>query len=215
MVDRNGRTFTLVRQKARPGDGVGSAHASRETLVVSAREPQDLKLAERTLRAVDRFIIQSRQERSADRIGKLIDIMLDGEPISPTQEALEQDNAALRARYLQTVPTFSASDLHRMAGSRSSNRSALAGGWKEKRRVFAVPHNGQDRFPAFQFIDGQPLKSIKEILSALPTDLSAWQIAFWFASGNGWLGGAAPQERLDDPAAVVVAAQRMNETIVG
>ena len=37
--------------------------------------------------------------------------------------------------------------------------------------------------------------------------MTGWQIAMWFASGNGWLEGAEPQERLSDPDAVVDAAR--------
>jgi hypothetical protein len=49
----------------------------------------------------------------------------------------------------------------------------------------------------------------------LPARLSPWQRAFWFVSTNGWLGDRAPIDVLDDPQAVVAAAAREGEEVVG
>lgn len=187
----------------------------REGLLIRGNDPRGLAALERTLQALNGRLAAARGTRQADRVDRLVDLLLDGEPLSATQEALEFDNAALRARYLETVPTYTAVDLHRLAGSASANRSALAGGWKDKRRVFAVPHRGRDLFPAFQFVDGKPHPAIKRILSALPDGLTPWQTAFWFASGNGWLGGKAPQNALDRTDEVVAAAGHLAEPTVG
>ena len=54
--------------------------------------------------------------------------------------------------------------------------------------------------------DGQPRRVIKDILAQMPRWATPWQIALWFASGNGWLDGATPEERLDAPGEVVAAA---------
>lgn len=43
------------------------------------------------------------------------------------------------------------------------------------------------------------------MLAALPADMTAWQTALWFASGNGWLDGDK-QQRLDDGKRLVEAA---------
>ena len=45
--------------------------------------------------------------------------------------------------------------------------------------------------------------------------MTGWQIAMWFASGNGWLDGAAPQDRLGDPEAVLDAARVLADPAVG
>ena len=37
----------------------------------------------------------------------------------------------------------------------------------------------------------------------------------WFASGNGWLDGDEPKERLSDPDAVVDAARRLADPALG
>jgi len=39
--------------------------------------------------------------------------------------------------------------------------------------------------------------------------------AFWFVSTNGWLDDKAPADVLDDPQAVVAAAGREGEEVVG
>ena len=61
-------------------------------------------------------------------------------------------------------------------------------------------------FPRFQFADGYPLLLIKEMLKRLPGDMTPWQIAFWFRSGNGWLDGRSPEEVLGDGDGVLNAA---------
>jgi hypothetical protein len=185
------------------------------TLVVRASSPRNLALAERALRTLGRTLIMARAAKQADRIDRLVEAIIEEVPVSAVDEALEVDNAALRARYLETVPTYTAAELHAQAGSAAANRSALAFGWKKEGRVFVIPYKGMDRFPAFQFVDGRPRAAIRRVLNALPEAMTPWQIAFWFASGNGWLDDAAPQDRLDDVAAVVAAAERMREPAVG
>jgi hypothetical protein len=185
------------------------------TLVVRASSPQNLALAERALRTLGRTVIMARAAKQAERIDRLVEAIIEDEPLSAIDEALEVDNAALRARYLETVPTYTATELHAQAGSAATNRSALAFGWKKEGRVFAIPYKGTDRFPAFQFADGRPRAAIRRVLRALPEGMTPWQVAFWFASGNGWLEGAAPQDRLDEVEAVTAAAERMRHPAVG
>lgn len=205
-------TFTIRRLG--PDEARAKDLSPGHTLVVTTESAEDLAFAQRVMQTLGSRVVRARAERQAERIERLVDVLID-EPVSALDEALALDNVALRVRYLETVPTYVAADLHALAASRAANRSALASGWKKEGRVFAVPHRGVDRFPAFQFVDGQPKAVIREVLSALPEGMTPWQIAFWFASGNGWLGDAAPQERLDDPAAIVAAAERMREPTVG
>jgi hypothetical protein len=185
------------------------------TLLVSTTSHRNLALAERALRAIGRTVVMARAAKQAERIDRLVEAIIEDEPLSAVDGLLEVDNAALRARYLETVPTYTAAELHAQAGSAAANRSALAFNWKKEGRVFAIPYKGTDRFPAFQFAEGRPRAAIRPVLSALPATMTPWQIAFWFASGNGWLDDAAPEDRLDDVEAVVAAAERMREPAVG
>ena len=60
--------------------------------------------------------------------------------------------------------------------------------------------------------------STHPVLSATSSALgerSGWQAAFWFVSANGWLGGVAPIERLDDAEALAAAAAHEAEAWIG
>lgn len=210
MVGPREHSFTIETPKRRSGDT-----GTRHSFVVHAESLRDLALARRAIQMLDRKTVITRVAKQAERIDRLVEAMIEDEPRSALDEALEIDNAALRARYLESVPTYTAAELHAIAGSSAANRSALASGWKADGRVFAVPHRGVDRFPAFQFADGRPRAVVASILEALPEGMTPWQIAFWFASGNGWLEDAAPADRMDDADAVLQAARRMREPTIG
>ncbi len=128
---------------------------------------------------------------------------------------LTVDNARLRADYLRETPLLTAAGIRAASGLGPRNRSEPASRWKREGRLFAVRRSGIDLYPAFQFADGSPLPPVKAILAALPAGMTGWQTALWFASSNGWLGGAAPQERLSDPEAVVAAAGRLADPAIG
>jgi len=88
--------------------------------------------------------------------------------------------------------------------------------WLKSRMIFAVRHKGGELVPAFQFDgDGRPRPIIREVLNLLPSQLSPWQVAFWFASANSWLGGLAPCEALDSPKRVIEAARMEAADIAG
>ena len=117
---------------------------------------------------------------------------------------IARKNAEMRARYLQTTELYTAEDIQDPSTK-----------WKREGRVFAIQHDGKDMFPAFQFADGKPLPIIQKILEALPEDLTPWQTAFWFESGNGWLGGKTPQECLKNESKVIDAAEHLGNSTVG
>ena len=97
---------------------------------------------------------------------------------------IARKNAEMRATYLKTTELYTAEDIQGPSAK-----------WKRAGRVFAIQDGEKDLFPAFQFADGKPLPIIKKILEALPDYLSPWQTAFWFESGNGWLGGKNPHKK--------------------
>ena len=125
------------------------------------------------------------------------------------------ENLELRRVYLEETPTLTAAQIQLMSGLRSRNSSEPASRWKRERKTFAVRIGRQYLYPAFQFLDGKPHPVVSEVLDALPEVLTSWQTAFWFASGNGWLDGDMPQERLQDREMVVTAAARLSEPTIG
>ena len=182
---------------------VGAAKAGLAQVIERAVEALPLTAAKRSTRLTE-----------AD-IEKLLDVILADAPRAPVEAQLEIDNAALRAEYLKETPLMTAAEVRAASGLAPRNRSEPASRWKREGRLFAVRRSGVDLYPAFQLVDGAPLPVIKEILAALPRHMTGWQVAMWFASGNGWLQGAEPQKRLADPDAVAAAARKLADPAVG
>lgn len=128
---------------------------------------------------------------------------------------LELANLALRKQYLDETRTLTALEIHDMSGLLSRNKSEPASRWKKEGKAFAVRVGRRDLYPAFQFEDGAPRPVMQGVLAVLPGTMTAWQTAFWFASGNGWLDGDEPQQRLNDAEQVVEAARRLADPARG
>jgi len=179
----------------------------------------DDPFVERTIRhAVERMpeiVHARRKELTESNIEALVDLYLADDPIAEARAAIEADNARERARFLSEVLCLTSRQVAEHAGHQAANTSMTASRWKQQRRVFSVPWQGSELYPAFQFRDGQPRPVVAKVLRELPDKLSPWQTAFWFTSSNGWLRGATPAERLDDEDAALAAARRESEPIVG
>ena len=134
---------------------------------------------------------------------------------SDVERDLAIDNLAARREYLNDTPTLTAAQIHRLSGLATRNESEPASRWKKEGKTFAVRLGRRDLYPAFQFQDGKPRPVMRDVLTALPSDMTPWQTAFWFASGNGWLDGGEPQGCLEDSHRVVEAAHRLSEPAIG
>jgi len=196
----------------------GSAQpSSRDHLSLFVVRSPDKATASTVARAVQmlpELVETGRRKIDEQRLAHATEVLATLAPRDEAQAAIEADNARLRADFIKRFKALTSREIHRMSGSRSANRAATAHRWKRERQVFSVPHGGEDLFPAFQFRDGRPRPVIARILAALP-ELSPWQTALWFASGTGWLGDRAPIECLDDADAVVAAAERQGDIVVG
>lgn len=186
-----------------------------EWILVRTESGRDARLVDKTMRALSRIASQKRRSITEQNIEILIEMLLQGENRAQVDEDLILDNANLRASYLTATPTLTAAKVRSLSGLSPKNKSEPASRWKREGRIFAVRHASTDLFPEFQFCDGEPLPVIKKILEALPDHLTPWQKALWFASGNGWLDGKAPQDCLGTPEIVLEAANRMNEHATG
>lgn len=166
---------------------------------------------------VDKLLPDVRARHLERKIEQLLDVLADThDPMAEFHTVVAADNTAIRQRFLQEVETLSSSEVAARAGHEAKNRHQTAARWKAQRRVFAVPYQGQDRFPTFQFdADGKPLPLIKKVLEILPASRTPWQTAFWFVSSNSWLGGPAPRAMLEDEAAVLEAAAHESDGISG
>ncbi len=153
----------------------------------------------------------------ATYLDRMLELLLANESVArwEVEAELLVDNLEMRMRYLGEVPTLTAADIHRASGSTSRNPSEPASRWKKEAKVFALRLGRTGRYPAFQFRDGAPLPAVRAVLAALPTPMTDWQKALWFASGNGWLDGDRPQDRLGDAELVVEAARRLADPVRG
>jgi hypothetical protein len=180
--------------------------------------PKDDPLGSTVSRVVERvpeIARIRRQELTEKNIDALVELYLADDPIAEARRVIETDNARERARFLSEVACLTSKEIAQNAGHQAANASVTASRWKQQGRIFSVPSRGSELYPAFQFREGQPHPAVAKILRELPKQMSPWQIAFWFTSSNGWLRGAAPADRLDDEEAVVKAAHRESEPIVG
>ena len=154
--------------------------------------------------------------RSEERTQTLLAAMSDLHRPSDPEADLEMDNALLRKQYLKCHRTLTSEQIRQASGLRTRNPSEPASRWKRQGKIFGVPVGRADRYPAFQFSEGRPRPEIGRVLAALPGSMSPWQIAFWFASGNGWIANdAAPQNALDDMAGVLAAAADLAPDALG
>ena len=186
-----------------------------EWILLGTADRQLARLADHVIRVLAMKGAESARDLSERNIEQLVDFLLSRAPHADVETDLEIDNVQLRADYLEKTPVLTAAEVRAASDLRPRNRSEPASRWKREGRIFAVRCQGIDRYPAFQFQDGAPRPSIKDILAALPKGTTAWQTALWFASGNGWLDGAEPQQRLDDGDQVVQAARRLAQPAFG
>ena len=212
--DEVDRFESRLREKIKAAKGPRGKQ--RRWILIGAGSRREAAVIRATATMAGRIVEQRRREMTERNIEALVDQYLERHERVDIDWELEQDNAELRRRYRLEVPTYTAAEIHeRINGSQLRNPSEPATRWKREKRVFAVRVGRPLLFPCFQFADGNPLPVIKELLKRLPDDMTPWQIAFWFRSGNGWLDGRSPEEALSDEDGVLNAADRLREPVIG
>lgn len=162
-----------------------------------------------------RILPDVRAQHSEAAIEKLIDALVEThDPLTRTTRQIDAANARVRIRFIETVATLTSDEIAEGAGHAARNKSMTASRWKADGKIFSVRWQGQERYPSFQFADGRPLPVIKDVLSALPEGLSAWEVAFWFVSSNPWLDGQAPHDVIGMRDRVVQAARMLSENVI-
>ena len=68
--------------------------------------------------------------------------------------------------------------------------------WRNDGRIFAIRHEGADRYPGYAFNPETywPIAAVAHVLAVFQASRDAWEVAYWFASANGFLGGSRPQD---------------------
>lgn len=153
-------------------------------------------------------LLLERIAEQRSQVLQMIDAMMPAAVPSTASVLQARRNAAARASLLEEFGALSSQEVADLAGSRATNRAALANRWKQEGRIFGVSVQGETRFPAFQFdSEGRPLGVVAEVIKALSKSQTEWQLALWFTRANGWLGGRRAVDLLEsDPEAVKEAA---------
>ena len=194
----------------------GSADDMSGTWFLVGEAAEELvQLIERTVEILPAVAARRNAQLTDANIEKMLEVILSDAPRARVETEIDVDNARLRAEYLQETPLLTAAEVRAASGLLPHNKSEPASRWKREGKLFAVRRSGIDLYPAFQFADGAPRPVVKKVLAALPKDMTGWQVAMWFASGNGWLDGAEPQEYLSNPDAVIDAARKLADPAVG
>lgn len=134
---------------------------------------------------------------------------------SPIQGASATENdagalSALRDEIFNSTRWLKAKEVSAAAHSTNSNPSALANKWKRENKIFAVQRSGVDYYPLYAFgDDGKPLAVLSKVLALFNGNKTPWSIAGWFASKNGWLGGATPMSMIGTNPNDVLEAAKM------
>lgn len=183
----------------------------RRGIRIWLRQAEDLPRAHR--RWQRQLLMRKRLEER--QLEAPLEAFAPAQPEDEAGKALAMDNLLARQRFLAEVPCLTSREVAALAGPTARNVGMTASRWQQAGAIFAVPGPREDLYPAFQFQDGKPHPTVARVLAELPGRKSPWQVAFWFVSGNGWLGGATPAARLADGDAVVAAARHEAEDIIG
>ncbi len=180
------------------------------TLTIAAQDlPSEFKPEiENVLRSLVPVVTSHVKARRRERLEQLVDVLTQNVKI----RELDVRHAQMQARAVQSVlergEWLTAEQIGELGGFSKSNLAAPANRWKQERKVFALPHQGQDRFPRYALDEAyRPLPVIEAVLEALGA-ISPWRVAAWFESTNAWLTSRRPRESVAlEPDAVLQAAQ--------
>lgn len=101
------------------------------------------------------------------------------------------------------------SDLSKQLDADINHTQNLVETWIHEGKLFVIESNGSMFIPAYALdTRGKPIPIIRNVLSVFGSRKSAWAIAAWFVSVNGWLGGTTPAEAIADKPEDIIAAAR-------
>ena len=119
--------------------------------------------------------------------------------------------ADARSAILKTSDYLNAAQVVEMAGFSKTIPSAQPSSWKQDGMIFAVNQCGVDLFPGYALDptkEYRPYKLVSEVIKVFGNRKDGWGLAYWFASVNSLLGGARPQDLIEQAPEKVLAAAR-------
>lgn len=163
---------------------------------------------ERVLTQLAPVVAARVQDKRRENMKVLVDALLNGVEMRGLDVRRAQMQAKALKSVLEGTEWLTAEQIGERGGFSVSNLAAPANRWKQEGKIFAVNHEGQDRFPRYALDESfRPLPVIADIMALLGA-ISGWRMAIWFESTNAWLDAARPRERVAiKPASVVEAAK--------
>lgn len=157
------------------------------------------------------MIVHRFAQQQITTIEKLVDALVPSVPVPDHILTEARMNAQARTAVLESAEWLTAAQLSEIAGFNGQNASAQPNKWKREGRIFAIRQGGSDYYPAYA-LDAdagyRPVKGLASVLEVFGDNLDGWDIAIWFASVNGFLGGVTPMSLIaSDPERVLAAAR--------
>jgi hypothetical protein len=186
---------------------------SSNTFIVripSADVPQDLKgEIEGILTELAPLVSARIKEKRQTDFKSLLDVLLRGVKLRTLDIHRAQQQAKALEAVLENSEWLTAEEIGERGKFSPSNLAAPANRWKQEGKIFAVPYQGQDRFPRYALDEAfRPIPGLEPVLK-LFGPISPWRVAVWFESTNAWLESHRPRELLgNEPGKVLLAAER-------
>lgn len=133
-------------------------------------------------------------QRKQEQMRSLVTVLTQGVSLKEVDLRQARTQAASLRAILQNAEWLTATEIGKLGKFSRSNLAAPANRWKNEKKLFAIEHQGQARFPRYALDETfRPLPVMASVLIALGA-ISAWRMAAWFESTNAWLGNKRPRE---------------------
>ena len=182
----------------------------------SGPDTEDLQVLahrlEETLAKLAPLVLDGYVVRESQGFDQLVGLMLGDHSPTPIDISKARMKASALRDVFDGTEWLTAAQITELAGLGQANRSGAANRWKQRHKIFALQHEGQDHYPRYLLDEHfRPLPAAEQVLQELE-GFSAGRLASWFESRNGLLGGERPRDVIaSDPNRVVEAARRSLE----
>jgi hypothetical protein len=177
-------------------------------LPVPAGHEDAAEPARQTLQALAPFVVERTIAQQGEVLRSVLDRIIEATPL----RTLDAERTALEQRAIAAVFSgaewLSAEQIGRLRDPQTKNPHGAVSRWRSEGRLFALPKGGMLYYPRYGFDEVlEPRPALARVI-ALLHGYSAFRLASWFESNNGYLGGRRPREVLaPDPDAVIAAAK--------
>ena len=150
-------------------------------------------------------------EKNAQQIDAILNVLTPEikRPDSWMEEV--EETIAARNDVIANGVWLTAADVAKAAGFSMKNPSSQPNKWKQDGQIFTIKNHGTEYFPGYGLdpaLQYRPIKALSKIIAIFKDKKDGWEMAYWFVSANGILGGLAPKDLLiSNPEDVIVAAK--------